>query len=231
MPETPTLVAEDLMLLLMDDEKGRLAASSQSRPLFGGALLVELALDEAVEVEEKRGLLHTPRVHARQPRSQERPDPLLAQAWQTVSEKPRTASDLVGRLGKGTREELQRRLVARGILEERETRVLGLFPSRTWPAADLRHEQEVRAGLQRCLVGGAQPDPRTASLIALLSAVDQAHRVVDRGALSSREVRKRAKAIAEGSWAAQGVRDAVAASTAAITAAVTTSAAVTAAGS
>lgn len=225
------LIAEDLMLLLMDDETGRLAVASQARPLFGGALLVELALDGAVEVEEKRGLLHTPRVDVRQPRVQEQPDPLLAQAWQVVAEKPRTAQDLVQRLGKGTREELQRRLVARCILEERESRVLGLFPSRTWPAADVSHERELRSRLQACLVVGVQPDPRTAGLVSLLSAVDQAHRVLDRGPLSAREVKARAKAMSQGAWAAQGVRDAVAASTAAVTAALVATTAASAGGS
>src|SRR5688572_8078650 len=39
-----TLIAEDLALLLLDDDKGTMAASSAARPLFGGALLVELAL-------------------------------------------------------------------------------------------------------------------------------------------------------------------------------------------
>ncbi|QCX26910.1 GOLPH3/VPS74 family protein [Nocardioides jishulii] len=218
--ESETLIAEDLLLLLMDDEKGRLAAASASRPLFGGALLIELALDEAVEVEEKRGLLHTPKVHARQPRVRERPDPLLARAWHTVAEKPRSAQDLVNRLGKGVREELQARLVTRGILERRETKVLGLFPSTTWPAADMRHERQLRQELQGCLVTGLTPRPRTAALVALLSSVDQAHKVVDRGPLSNSEVRKRAKAIAEGAWAAKAVREAVAASQAAVTTAV-----------
>lgn len=225
--ESQTLIAEDLLLLLMDDEKGRLAAASASRPLFGGALLIELALDEAVEVEEKRGHLHVPKVHARQPRSRERPDPLLARAWQTVAEKPRSAPDLVNRLGKDVREELQARLVARGILERRETKVLGLFPSTTWPAADMRHELQLRQELQGCLVTGLTPRPRTAALVALLSSVNRAHTVVDLGALSTGDVKRRAKAISEGAWAAKAVKDAVAASQAAITAATTATVAAT----
>src|SRR5690606_13157180 len=49
-----TLIAEDLLLLLLDDDKGTMAASSYERPLFGGAVLVELALAGLVRVEEKR---------------------------------------------------------------------------------------------------------------------------------------------------------------------------------
>ncbi|WP_110239079.1 GOLPH3/VPS74 family protein [Nocardioides gilvus] len=230
MSQPKTLIAEDLLLLLMDDQKGRLAASSYARPLFGGALLVELALDEAVEVEEKRSVWQAAKVHARQGVTGATADPLLSHAWATVAEKPRSAQDLVNRLGKGVREELQHRLVARGILERRETKILGLFPSTTWPAADLRREQQVRQQLQDCLVTGLSPDPRTAALIALLSSIDHAHKVVDRGALSNGQVKKRAKAIAEGAWAAKAVRDAVAASQAAITAAVMASTTAAAAG-
>lgn len=230
MSHPQTLIAEDLLLLLMDDVTGRLAASSYARPLFGGALLVELALDEAVEVEEKRSMWHSAKVSTRQGATGTTADPLLAHAWTTVAERPRTAQDLVNRLGKGVREELQARLVVRGILERRETKILGLFPSTTWPAADQRRESEVRQQLQACLVTGLTPDPRTAALVALLCSIDHAHKVVARGELSNGEVKRRAKAIAEGAWAAKAVRDAVAASQAAITAAVMASTTAAAAG-
>jgi Golgi phosphoprotein 3 (GPP34) len=226
------LIAEDLLLLLMDDEKGRLAATSQARPLFGGALLIELALAGTAEMEEKRGYWHVPKVSASSPATPglTQPDPLLARAWATIAEKPRSAQDLVQRLGKGVREELQDRLVAKGILERRERRVLGLFPAATWPALDLAHEREVRDRLHAVLVQGLTPDPRTAALVALLAAVDQAHRVVPPGDLKASELKRRAKAVSEGAWAAKAVRDAVAATQTAITTAVIASTAASTSG-
>ena len=83
----------------------------------------------------------------------------------------------------------------------------------------------MRRALTATLVQGVEPEPRTAALVALLSAIDRAHKVVDHEGLPAREVRKRAKAVAEGAWAAQAVRDAVAASTAAVAAVVATAAA------
>jgi len=73
----------------------------------------------------------------------------------------------------------------------------------------------------------------TAAVVALLVAVGQAHRQVDRGGLSAGQLRKRARQVAEGAWAAEAVRDAVHAAQAATTAAVTaaTTAAVTSSGS
>ena len=215
-----TLIAEDLLLLLLDDESGTLAASDKVRPLLGGALLLELALAERVVVAERTSRWSSAKVTA-----VGRPlgEPVLDEALARVAEKPRTAQDLVNRLGKGTRERLLDRLVDRGLVERRDDKVLGLFPHTTWPARDARHEESVRALLQGALVHGLTPDARTSALIALLAAIDHAHKVVDRGELPAKVVRQRAKAISEGAWAATAVKDAVAAAQAAVTAAVVAS--------
>ncbi|QBR93917.1 GOLPH3/VPS74 family protein [Nocardioides euryhalodurans] len=223
-----TLIAEDLALLLLDDDKGTMAASSVARPLFGGALLVELALSGAVEVAEKTGVWSSAKVRATGTAAPS--DPLLAAALATVAKQPRSAQDLTNRIGKGVREQLLERLVDRGLLERREGRFLGLFPHTTWPAADAAHERAVRQRLQDVLVTGVDPDPRTAGLVALLAAVDQAHKVVDPDRLKARQVKRRAKDVAEGAWAADAVRDAVQAAQAAVTAAVVASTAATTAG-
>ena len=68
---------------------------------------------------------------------------------------------------------------------------------------------------------------RTAALVSLLSSLDLAHKVVDREGLPAREIKHRAKEIAEGDWSAKAVSDAVAAAQAAVTAAVIASAAAT----
>lgn len=222
------LIAEDLLLLLLDDESGA-PQSTYLRPGLGGALLVELAMSEHVGVES-RGRWRTAQVRVADgvPAPS---DPVLADALATVAAKRRSAQDLVNRLGKDVQETLAERLVQRGILEHRDSRVLGLFPRHRWPARDATHEEQVRRSLAAALVDGQDPDPRSAALIALLSALDRAHKTVDRGELSAREVRRRAKEIAEGNWAAQGVRDAIQAATAAMTAVAVGGAAAAASGS
>jgi len=223
-----TLIAEDLLLLLLDDEKGSIRGSSYASTALGGAVLIELALLEAVEVGEKPSVWRSAKVHA----TQEAPpaDPVLAEGLETVNEKERTAQDLVTRLGKGLKDTLTDRLVERGLVHRREDKVLGILPRTRWPAADATHEQEVRRRVTAALVEGAEPDPRTGALVAMLAAVDQAHRVIDHEGMSSREVKKRAKAIGEGDWASKAVRDAVAASVAAVTAAVTAATVATSSG-
>lgn len=224
-----TLIAEDLLLLLLHDERGTLARVTRPDAVLGGGLLVELALDEAVEVRPKTRWWRSATVHVVPGHAPA--DPLLRAAYDEVGARPRTAQDLVGRLGKGLQARLGARLASQGAVQRRDSRVLGLFPRTTWPVVDTARKEQVRRALAASLVQGLPPDERTGALIAILSAADQAHRVVDRAGLPAREVRKRAKHVAEGDWAAEAVRDAIAASRAAVTAAVAASTTVAATGS
>ncbi len=213
-----TLIAEDLLLLLLDDESGK-RQTEQLAIVLGGAVLVELAVEGMVEVVEKKSLWQSAKVW---PVEGARPDdPVLTAAWATVGEKERSAQGLVEKLGKGLDETLCNRLAERGILERRHDKVLGLFPRTRWPARDSSHEDAVRRALVTVLVDGNEPDPRTGALVALLYAVDRAHKTVPHDGVTDREVKKRAKEVAEGQWAAKAVKDAIAAATAATMAAVT----------
>jgi hypothetical protein len=213
-----TLIAEDLLLLLLDDQKGTVVGSTDLDTALGGAVLMELAMIGAVTVSAKTRVWRSARVSVDPAAAPD--DDVLRAGLAVVAEKERSAEDLVRRLGKGVKDQLTGRLERRGILERREHRVLGLFPRTRWPAADTTHEDAVRRSLTGVLVQGLTPEPRTAALISLLSAIDRAHKIVDRDRLPARQVRKRAKEIAKGDWAATAVKDAVAASTAAVTAAV-----------
>jgi hypothetical protein len=214
-----TLIAEDMLLLLLDDDKGTVTGTSHLQTVLGGAVLIELATTGAVAVEEKTSMWKSAKVRAQPDAVPD--DELLRTAHRIVAAKDRSAQDLVNRLGKAAKDELAERLVRRGILERRDDKVLGLFPRTRWPAVDSTHELAVRRDLTAALVQGVQPDQQTACLIALLSAIDRAHKIVDRDGLPSGQVRKRAKEIARGEWAAQAVKDAISASTAAVTAGVT----------
>jgi hypothetical protein len=226
-----TLIAEDLLLLLLDDDSGK-AQTSQLETALGGAVLVELALLEAVTVGTRpRPTLWRQAKVSAEPGVQVE-DVVLRDALRTVAEKERTAQDLVGKLGRGLTDTLCGRLANRGVLQRRDDKLLGLIPRTRWPARDSSHEEDLRRALTDVLVAGAEPDERTGALVALLYAVDRAHKTVPHEGLSSREVRQRAKQVSKGQWAAVAVKDAVAAVTAATTAAVVaaTSAATTGSG-
>ncbi len=219
-----TLIAEDLLLLLLDDRKGT-PTSAYLDVALGGALLLELALADAVRVRERTSIWSGAKVAAVPGAAPD--DPVLRAALDRVAERERTATDLVQRLGKGAKDALADRLAERGLLTRREDKVLGLFPRTSWPAADTAHEADVRRRLTAVLVQGTEPDPRTGALVALLQAVDKAPSAVDHDGVPARDVRRRAKQVAEGAWAAKAVQDAIAASVAAITAGITAATVVT----
>jgi hypothetical protein len=223
-----TLIAEDLLLLLLDEKSGKVTASDSADVALGGAVLAELAILGAVTVEERTSRWKAPKVTVTGPVPEDR---VLADAVAIVAEKERSAQDLVGRLGKGLVQTLGDRMADRGILERRQSRLLGMLPRTRWPAADSSHEAAVRQSLTSVLVQGTTPDPRTGALVAVLSAIDRAHKVVDHDGLSRRDVKKRAKEVAEGEWAAKGVRDAIKATNAAVLAVVAAGATAAAAGS
>ena len=88
-----TLIAEDLVLLLLDDESGKFTNATYLDTGIGGALLVELALNQTVEVVKGSGLWARAKVR---PTGLSAPsDPVLAEALALVGEKerrPRTSS-------------------------------------------------------------------------------------------------------------------------------------------
>ena len=221
------LIAEDLLLLLLDEESGKVTASDSAAVALGGAVLAELAILGAVTVEERTSRWKAPKVTVSGPAPEDR---VLADALDVVAEKERSAQDLVQRFGKGLVQTLGDRMADRGIVERRQTRLLGMLPRTRWPAAHSSHEQALRRSLTSVLVQGTTPDARTGALVAVLSAIDRAHKVVDHDGLSRREVKKRAKEVADGDWAATGVRNAIRATNAAVVAAVAAAAAAAGAG-
>jgi Golgi phosphoprotein 3 (GPP34) len=132
-------------------------------------------------------------------------------------------------LSKNLRQGLYERLAASGVVRAERGKILGIFPTRTWPAQDASHEAQVRQLVTQALVQQAEPDPRTAALIALLHALKCEHKIVDPRpyGLSRRQLAARAEEIAEGNWASAAVRKAIDEMNAAVIAATTAATAAT----
>lgn len=208
-----TLIVEDLLLLMLDDETGTPAGAGTLHYPLGGAVLVELALLGRVEAEAGRGGLNGPKVSA--VGAGPLPDPLLQSAYDKVAEKPRAVQTLILEIGSRLWEPLVDRLVERGLVRREKKRVLGLFKMTMLSAADPAHEAELRRTIRAVLEDGAEPDTRTAAVIALLSSSGTLPML--RPALPwSSTVHKRAKALEDGNWGARAVNTAVARTAAAI---------------
>jgi len=216
------LIAEDLLLLMYDDESGKPITGAPGLDYaLAGAVLIELTLLGKVDIAEageqvKAGRL---KILDTTPTGDAVLDQRLAILASKSGARPK---DQLAKLSKKLREEVLARLAERGVLEADKGKVLGLFPVTRWPAKDARHEAEIRSGLENVLKLGTQPDERTAALIALLSALNVVPKVIT-DAVDKKALKRRAKEIAESEWAAAAVRKAVAEMQAAITAAIVAS--------
>jgi hypothetical protein len=177
-------LAEDLLLLALDDDKGTVSwQRSDALPHgLGGALLMDLALLDRIYTRDKQVVLGDPSPIG---------DEVLDDALQTIrsSDKPRDAKHWVNKLGgqKGLREQLARRLVERGILREQEHTFLWVFHYQRFPTSDPDPEAELRGRLRDIVLTGAEPDARTLLLLSLVKACN----LTD--SLFSKDERKQAK--------------------------------------
>lgn len=209
------LIAEELLLLALDDRTGKLRLSSdQLDPALGGALLAELALMERIGVTsptETRGRRGRITITDVRPTDDAVLDEALAKV---VAHEGEPVKDLLSSLASSKvrithelRDRLLERLAATGALVRDERTVLGFIPVTSWPTGDPGGEDDVRRRLQSALVGGQTPAERTVALIALLQVIGLLERVVhtdDRTTL-----RARAEELTTGSWAAEGVKAAI----------------------
>jgi hypothetical protein len=205
------LLAEDLLLLITDDTSGRLSApAAQVDAGLGGANLVELTLMNKVDLSGEGDPGKPGRIIVRDPSPVG--DEVLDAALGILITRPGSRPFTVIRpLSKNLRRTLYERLAGSGVIRAGRGRTLGFFPTRTWPAQNARHEEQVRQLVTQALVQQAAPDPRSAALIALLHALRCEHKIVDPRPyhLSRRQLRAHAEEIAKGSWASEAVRKAI----------------------
>ncbi|MCK2214388.1 GPP34 family phosphoprotein [Actinomadura sp. ATCC 31491] len=202
-------IAEELLLLAYSEDEGKpLVGAVQLDPALAGALLAELAVEGRVELSDKKLVLS-----GAEPLGDDELDAVLARVAEDGKE--RKPAWWVQRLQSAKlRNRLLTRLAQAGVLSEQRGKVLGLFPVTRWPEADPGVEAEVRERVASVL-GGADPDARTAVLIAIMHAAK-----LDRKAFPGAS-KERIKEIAEGAWAADAVAKTIAAINAAAMAAIT----------
>lgn len=199
------LLAEDLLLLLLDDRRGSLLVDSTSADsALAGAVLLELALEGRIDVAGEGSSVKKGRLYAldRDPLG----DPVLDRALARIAVEQRKPESWVPKLAKGLRQDMLRRAQDDGAVSASEDTVLGVFHRTRYPQADGTGEHDLVLELKAAL-DGAEPAPRAAALIALLSAVDVVHKAVP--GVEKKQARTRAREISEGNWAADAVTAAV----------------------
>lgn len=199
------LLAEDVLLLATDDETGKKLARYTDL-LLGGALLSDLALAGNVRLTERGESVRRNRAVS-VPDAAWPIDPLLGDALAAVNGKPAWyPSLLVDRLGRKVVDTVYERLARAELVSRTPHRVMGLLPTTRWVSIDPRHEAQLRDRLDEVFLFGAEPDPRTAALIALITGAGLLVPVVDRGRnLDRRSLKRHGKVLLKQYWPAQAM--------------------------
>lgn len=198
------LLAEQVLLLALDDEKGSDTSHWAGEAGLAGALLLDLGERDLLRADADQKLVALDG----QPPEHE----LLRRAYEAVrgSDRSRNAKGWVDHLQKELkplREGLAQGLVERGTLSEDRSRLLGIFPRTRYPEADPHPEFELRHGLAEVLVNGREPTEEEALLVGVLDPLGLIDQVVPKE--HRKAARRRAKDIGDQGLAGIAVRDAV----------------------
>jgi hypothetical protein len=216
---TEPLLAEDLVVLALDDEGGFGGVNGQRFDhALAGSLLLELFVHGKLELEGDK-------VHLLDASTTD--DALLDRTLQRVasSSKPRDAKhwvkDFHGKLGK-LRKTLLQRLHEQGAVSLERRKRLWVLPSNRYPLTDTARRAELRETVQRAARGDGSE--RDLLLLSMVDAADLTKRLFEKP--ERKQVAERAKLLREGEVVGEAVSATVKAANDAVTAAVIASAVV-----
>ncbi len=160
--------AEEIMLLMLDDEGEKFlrVPDASLRYALGGAVLMDLALEDRIDTDLKQLILVDPT-----PVGDTLLDPVLSIiAAEEGTHHARFWVERAAEEADSIRAEAVNRLIERGILEVRENRFLWVFRSRRYPMIDGSAEQEVKLRIMELLFSDRIPAPRDVVIICLADA-------------------------------------------------------------
>jgi hypothetical protein len=197
------LVAEEIFLLVTNNERGTSSGVLGVDQGIAGALLFELAMAGRLGYEGNKFVLGE---------TASADHPLLHEVLERVraEEKPRSAKWWVQRLPrqlKPLRVKVGQNLVERGVVSEKRRRVLGLFSMTRFPVYDPAPELSLRERLRQVLLAERDPEARDAFIVAVIRAQRRIGTLVPKDARKQAE--NRAKQITEGDLLGKAVGDSI----------------------
>ncbi|MET7426679.1 GPP34 family phosphoprotein [Dactylosporangium sp. NPDC005555] len=198
-------LADDFLLLALDDQGTNLVGDPALDYGLAGAVLLDLVLAGRLRLDDDRVVVVDAAPTG---------DPIADAALGRIAEagKPRKPDAWIQPLTGKLRARLLDRQVEAGVLRREEDRVLWVFPRTRYASAtgaEPAAETAVRRDLTEAVDGNGAVPARTAALLGLVQAVGFAEKVFPgRG---KKELKFRLDEIAEGNWAAGAVQQAIAA--------------------
>ncbi|MGO4649720.1 GPP34 family phosphoprotein [Nocardia sp. 2YAB30] len=174
-----TLLAEDLLWLLLDDQTGHPLVDHISMScVLSGAVLLNLTRTTSGSPRPPLQLTHrgqTPKpshLTLTATLTTADHDEVSAIVADLLRRRPRTPTQAIEHLRRPVHRILLHRLCADGRVAATTSRLFGLIPLRSWPTLDHPRKAALRQPLHHTLLDARPPNPRTTDLIALLDAVD-----------------------------------------------------------
>ena len=159
--------AEEIILILLDDEDGRFVRVprwSLNYALAGGVLM-DLAMENRIDTDlENLTLVNSA------PVGDSLLDPALAEIAGSEQKDIRHWLEHLAEKAPEIREEALNRLVSEGILERQDDRFMWMFRSRRYPTIDGEAEREVKLRIMEVLFSDVIPGPRDVMIICLVDA-------------------------------------------------------------
>lgn len=209
---------EKIFLLSLKDKEGIIYSSVHYPQALAGAIVAELLLSGGVKIEEhgrKMFLIcdHAVSYH----------DALLDECLNKIASAKRRAQikTYVQRFAnmKKLKKRVATQLCRKGILKEKEEKVLFLFRHKVFPEIDHRAEAEVIRNMDKAIFGNARSiNPETIVLISICKSAGLLTKLFGRKEI--KEKKERIKKIIEGEMVGKATGEAIAAMQAAIMAAV-----------
>ncbi|PKR76784.1 hypothetical protein CEY16_13270 [Halalkalibacillus sediminis] len=195
-------IPERLLLLTLND-KGKVKMSSSTGIRYGlaGAILMELALLEKVEVDKNRVILIDDQLTG---------DPVLDGALANMKEikKTKKAKFWVNKLAKKKYQDLVfRSLVEKDIVENVEEKILGIFPTKRYPIKDIETQNHLEQDLRAFILKEEVPEERTLLLVGLLNTCKITNHIFAKD--ERKEARRQIEKIMKSDLISKSVSDAV----------------------
>jgi golgi phosphoprotein 3 len=180
---------EEVLLLALNDDKGTTDFGSSFTYAMGGGVLAELFLKDRLACEgdgKGSGL-----VEVKDPTPVG--DPILDEALTKIRDAKRRAKPeaWVSRIAgmSKLKERVAKQLADRGILRTDDQQIFFLFSRKVYPTRDPGPEHAIDERVRNAVLGDAEVDERTATLVGLARPAGLLEGVIDRKELKARKAR------------------------------------------
>ncbi len=159
---------EEFLLIALDDDKGGFVIGSTALHYgFGGAVLLELALRNKIEIDGEKVILKDDCMET---------EPALNKAIEMLDEgetrKVKYWIETFAKKAGDFKEDTLQRLINKGILSKEEHKILWIIPTQKYPTHNMNPEMKVRERLEDVVQRGKKAEPRDVMLLSLIDATD-----------------------------------------------------------